>query len=236
MIQNRDAEFTSGGRTFRCRFVHDDAVEGPRPGVLVIPAFFGLRAFEIEQAERLAALGYAALAVDYYGDGAVAGSMEEAAAWMGDLMADRADFLARMEGALAALKSAPEVDEAACAAIGYCLGGKAVLDLARSGADFAAGVSLHGVYDPPPTARRKIKASLLMLHGWDDPLATPADVNALAEELTETCEDWSLFAFGATGHAFTNPENAASGGMGYVQTSADRSWATLTAFLKERIG
>lgn len=236
MLKTTDLAHDVAGRTYRCRLVQDDAAPGPRPGVLVIPAFMGLRDFEIEQAERLAAAGYQALAVDYYGDGAVAADREEAAAWMGALMTDRADFLARMAGALAALRAAPGVDGARMAAIGYCLGGKAVLDLARSGADLAAAVSLHGVYDPPPMARRKMTASVLLLHGWDDPLATPKDVLALAEELDETCDDWTLTAFGATGHAFTNPATPNDGSMGYVAAAADRSWAAMTAFLAEKIG
>ncbi|MEO0363520.1 MAG: dienelactone hydrolase family protein, partial [Pseudomonadota bacterium] len=172
-----------------------------------------------------------------YGDGETTEEMEVASGWMGALMQDRADFLARFEGALAALKAAPEVDEDRTAAIGYCLGGKAVLDLARSGADVAAVVSLHGVYDPPPGARGPMKASVLLLHGWDDPLATPKDVEAIAAELTETCEDWSLLAFGGTGHAYTNPANApAANGMGYVKASADRSWEAMTRFLEEKLG
>lgn len=207
---------------------------GPWPGVLVAPAFGGLSDFERDTADRLAGMGYAALCVDYYGGGARAADRDEASGWMGALMADRPEFARRMQGALAALGALPQVDAARLGAMGFCLGGKGVLDLARSGAAFRAGVSLHGIFDAPPEGSQPMQAALLVLHGWDDPLAPPEAVTALAAELTAHCPDWQIQAFGHTGHAFTNPA-AQAPGMGYSAPAAARSWAALDRFFAEHL-
>ncbi|NIZ11663.1 dienelactone hydrolase family protein [Pseudooceanicola sp. HF7] len=209
---------------------------GPVPGVLVAHAFGGIGDFERRQADRLARQGYAALALDYYGNGWQAGSREEAAERMAELNADRPLLLQRMQAALKALARLREVDETRLGAMGFCFGGKAVLDLARSGAAFQAGASLHGVYDAPPSGSQDMQAALLVLHGWDDPLAPPQAVTALAEELTLHCPDWQILGFGHTGHAFTNPAvSAAAPGFGYSETAAPRAFAALDRFLAEKL-
>lgn len=209
--------------------------DGPFPGVLVTPAFSGLSDMERGHADRLAAMGYAALGVDYYGQGALARSREEAAAFMAVLNGDRPLLAARMQAALTALKGLEMVDAARCGAIGFCFGGKAVLDLARAGADFRAGVSLHGVYDAPPAGSADMKAALLILDGWDDPLDPPEVKVALAKELTAHCPDWQFLAFGHTGHAFTNP-GANAPGMGFSQSANNRAWAAMGRFFEETMG
>ncbi|MGE6742725.1 dienelactone hydrolase family protein [Allorhizobium pseudoryzae] len=207
-----------------------------RPAVLIAPAFGGLGTFEMERAAELAELGYVAFAIDYYGDGRRATSEQDAFAWMGELNADRPRLARRMQRALAEAKALSMVDAARIAVMGYCFGGKAVLDLARSGADFQAAIVFHGVYDAPGLDQVPIKPSVLVLHGWDDPLAKPEDLAALARELTTACEDWQLVGFGKTGHAFTNP-NARSpeAGMAYSEKASRRSWQYLLQFLAERL-
>lgn len=208
---------------------------GAVPGVLVAPAFGGLGPLERAAADRLAAMGYAALGVDFYGHGKRAADREEASRLMAVLNGDRPLLAARMQAALEALAGVERVDAGRLGAIGFCFGGKAVLDLARSGADFRAGVSLHGVYDAPPAGSRTMKAALLVLHGWDDPLCPPEATVGLAQELTEHCADWQMLSFGHTGHAFTNPE-ANAPGMGYSESANARSWAALERFFGETLG
>ncbi len=226
--------YSNGETEFIGRLVWDPAHGDSQPGVLIAPAFGGLGPYEIARAEELAALGYAVLAVDYYGDGKRAGSTEEAFALMGQLNDDRPLLTRRMNCALDALGSLPMVN-GRLGAMGYCFGGKCVLDLARSGAGLQAAVSIHGVYDPPAEIH-DIKPSVLILHGWDDPLAKPDDLLALTGELTHHCQDWQVLAFGHTGHAFTNPAaQAPEQGMFYSPRAADRSWESLTRFLSERL-
>lgn len=207
---------------------------GPHPGVLVIPAFRGLGPQEKAVAERLAGLGYAALGVDYYGGGKLAADTDEAMDWMSGIQSDRPRFAARLKAALDALGALDEVDATRLAAVGYCLGGKGVLDLARSGADFRAGISFHGVYDAPPEGSVEMKAALLILHGWDDPLCPPDATVALAEELTAHCADWQILAFGHTGHGFTSP-SANAPGKAYSESASTRGWAAMESLLSEKL-
>jgi dienelactone hydrolase len=133
------------------------------------------------------------------------------------------------------VKSQPSVDPQRVAAMGFCFGGLCALDLARSGADVRGVVSFHGMLKPnglPPAQR--IQARILMMHGYDDPMAPPEDVLAIAKEFTQAGADWQLHAYGHTVHAFTNPEaKNAAGGMAYNERADRRSWHTLLQFLEE---
>jgi len=210
--------------------------DAPCPGVLVAPAFGGLGPLERGTCDRLAALGYVALGVDYYSGGRHTTDRAEAAQWMTALQGDRALLADRMRGALAALAGLDRVAGRKLGAMGYGFGGKAVLDLARSGAEFAAGVTLHGVYDAPPSGSVAMKAALLICDGWDDSLCPPEVKVALAAELSEHCPDWQMLAFGHTGHAFTNPKAAPNKGFGYSEAAEARSWRALTGFFEEMLG
>lgn len=215
----------------------DSSLTGPRPGVLVAHAFGGQGTFDTEKAEDLARLGYVAIAIDMYGQGRRAGSPAEASALMHELTDNRPIVAERMQMWLAVLAELPDVDADRIGAIGFCFGGKSVLDLARVGANLRAVASFHGVLDAPEIAATgPIPASILVLHGWDDPLATPAQFCDLGAELTARGADWQMLAFGGTGHAFTNPAaNAPDDGMLYDPRSNARAWAAMETFLNERL-
>lgn len=216
-------------------FAYDDALPGPRPGVLIAHTWAGRDEFVENKARRLAELGYAAFALDMYGEGRVGSGPEECAQLMGGLMSDRRQLQARIHAALAALRQQPEVDPGRIAAMGFCFGGLCVLDLARSGAELRGVVSFHGLFTPPePPPLKPIKAKVLVLHGNDDPMATPEQAVALGRELTEQGADWQIHLYGNTMHAFTNPR-ANDPGFGTVyQPLADRrSWRALMDFLGE---
>jgi dienelactone hydrolase len=91
------------------------------------------------------------------------------------------------------------------AALGYCFGGLCALDLARANPPELKGViSVHGVLTPPnPGEPAPIDASILILHGWEDPVAPPEDVLSLARELPRAGADWQIHAYGHARHAFT---------------------------------
>lgn len=180
----------------------------PRPGVLIAPAFGGVSQFDRDYANWIAELGYVGVAMDYYGDGTRVESVEEASALMATLNADRPLLRDRMIGALRAAEADIRIDKTRVAAMGFCFGGKAVLDMARSGETFAAGISLHGVLDRPNFETVKMNTALLLLHGWDDPLGPPELVAQAQAELDQYCDIWSLHGFGKTGHSFTNPKSS----------------------------
>ncbi len=216
----------------------DDALPGQRPGVAIAHTWAGRGEFEEQRARELAEEGYAVLALDVYGKGLRGSSAEENSALMAPLQADRALLQARLAAGLAALAAQPECDGSRLAAVGYCFGGLGVLDLARMGAPVRSVVSIHGLFHPPGnTAGRPISASVLCLHGYDDPMATPEALLALATELTGAGADWQVHAYGNTVHGFTNPK-ANNPGMGtvYSPQAAARAWRSLCNFLEETLG
>jgi dienelactone hydrolase len=232
-LTREEFRYEAGEKTCIGTLSFDDSWDTPRPAVMIAPSFRGISDLDRDWADHYVALWYVGVAIDYYGDGTSVQTMEEASALMAVVNNDRPLFLRRMEGALAAVSADARVDDTRIAALGFCLGGKAVLDLARSGAKLAATVPIHGVLDAPPAGSVRMNTTVMLLHGWDDPLATPAQLEACAQELTEHCDDWQVLGFGNTGHAFTNP-GAAGAGMGFSQTANDRSKAIISALLAEK--
>ncbi|PZU08455.1 MAG: carboxymethylenebutenolidase [Sphingobium sp.] len=226
---------TIDGAPFENVAVFDDASTGPLPGVLLFPNVLGTKEADFAYAERVAALGYAVLVADVYGQGKRTGRDDpDMGRYMSELNADRALMRDRVVAALGWLKALPAADAGRTAAIGFCFGGKCVLDLARSGAEFAGGVSFHGVYDAPPFPHGSIAAKLLICHGWDDPIAPPEATVALARELTGAGCDWQIHAYGHTGHAFTDqavhmPEK----GLAYSPDADRRSFRAMADFLSD---
>lgn len=234
-VKLREIEYTHGGKTFEGVLAVDDAQSGGRPAVLVAHAWAGRSDFEVNKAKALAELGYAGFAIDLYGKGVLGASVEENQSLMQPFIDDRAHLQKRLIQIIEVVKQQPEVDASNIAAIGFCFGGLCVLDIARTGADLKGVVSFHGLLGAPGnTTKNKIKAKVLALHGWDDPMAPPDDVEALGKELSTQGADWQLHAYGGTMHAFTNP-NANDPGFGTVYNAqADaRSWIAMKSFLAE---
>lgn len=215
----------------------DDALEGPRPAVLVVPNILGQKEADNQKAEALAALGYVALAADLFGQGKrKTFQSDNVAEYMNELNADRALLRDRLDAALAALKALSQADGDKAAAIGFCFGGKCVLDMARAGLDVRGIVSFHGVYDRPDYANvAPIAAKLLVCHGWEDPLCPPDATVALAQELTESGADWQLHAYGHAGHAFTDIDRKGGDNpaVAYEPRADRRSWQAMRNFLEE---
>lgn len=205
------------------------------PGVLVAHDWTGRNAMAERVAGELAQHGYVGLALDMYGEGRTGASIEDKAALMAPLAKDRELLMGRMNAALDALRGLARVDGSRTAAIGFCFGGKCVLDLARSGADVGAVVSFHGLLDPPPDALCKpIRARVLALHGHRDPMVPPEVVTAFEQQLEASKADWELHVYGHAVHAFTNPAaNDASFGTVYDERVARRAFAAMHGLFDE---
>jgi dienelactone hydrolase len=214
---------------------YDDEVKGKRPGVLVVHEWWGLNDFARKAAERVAKLGYVALAADMYGKGKVTQKPEEAGAWAGQikgtpLMRERA------KAGLAVLAKQEQVDPRRLAAMGFCFGGTTVLELAYSGAEVRGVVSFHGgLTAPKPDDLKNIKASILALHGADDPLVKPEDITAFQEGMRQAKADWQMILFGGAVHSFTNPEATGLNipGVAYDARTANRAFQYMELFFKE---
>ena len=175
--------------------------------------------------------------LDVYGKDITGTTTEENAALMQPFMDDRGLLRDRLLAGYETLKAHPQTDADRIAVIGYCFGGLCALDLARSGTSLCGAVSFHGLLMPSGLPSETVKARVLALHGWDDPMAAPAAVNSLAEEMSAMGADWQLHAYGNTMHAFTNPAaNDPARGTVYDATADRRSWRAMTNFFEELFG
>ncbi|GGB39474.1 dienelactone hydrolase [Sphingomonas metalli] len=238
-IERQTVTYDGPGGPFAGVAAWDVAVDGRRPGVLVIPNILGQKEADNHVAERLAGLGYAALACDLFGQGKrTERGRPDTSRYMDELNADRGLLRDRLAASLAALRALPVVDGERCAAIGFCFGGKAALDMARAGLAVRGVVSLHGLYDAPPyDDMTPIATKILVCHGWEDRLAPPEAVVRLGQELTKAGADWQLLAHGHAGHAFTDRELPKTPeGFGYDPNADRRSWEAVVRFLGEVLG
>src|SRR5262245_47789317 len=199
-IEYRDGEALLEG--FLC---YDESQPGPRPAVLINHAWGGRDEFVERKARRLAWQGYACFAADNFGKGKRGTTNEECSALMTPFMKDRRMLLKRLRAGLATLQAMPIVDARRVAVMGFCFGGLCALDLARADSEIRGAVSFHGLLKPSGLTEPKVRARVLMLHGYDDPMDQPEDVLAVEKEFTAAGADRQLQAYGKYEHAFHNP-------------------------------
>jgi dienelactone hydrolase len=202
-------------------------------GILIFHAWRGRDDFVCEKAKWLASLGYIGIALDLYGKGVLGNSVEENGKLMQPLIEDRKFLLSRMEEGLKVGAAHPLVEKGKMSAIGFCFGGLCALDLARSGAPLQGVVSFHGLLNSPGYPI-KPQAKILVLHGHDDPMVPPKEVEAFEKEMTEAKVDWQVHVYGNTTHAFTNPmANDPKLGTIYSEAAEKRALHAMVDFFKE---
>ncbi len=231
-IKTSTVPYEHAGDSLNGFLAWDDAAGEPRPLVLVSHAWGGQTDQEREIAKYIAGLGYTAFALDLFGR--TGKDRDENRALMTPFLEDRAKLQSRMTASLEVARAQAPAAHAA-AAIGFCFGGLCVLDLARIGTDLRGVVSFHGLFHKPDVGKAEtIPAKVLILHGWDDPMAPPESVLSITEEMTAAKADWRLHAFGHTMHAFTNPAaNDPDFGTVYNERAANLSWKAMEDFLTE---
>ncbi|MGQ7819364.1 dienelactone hydrolase family protein [Metapseudomonas furukawaii] len=223
---------------------YDDALAGKRPGVVVVHEWWGLNDYAKRRARDLAALGYSALAIDMYGDGKNTEHPADAQAFMQAALASAPAAKARFLAGLELLKAQPQTDPDRLAAIGYCFGGKVVLDMARQGVPLAAVVSFHGALaTTTPATPGSVKAKVLVEHGGKDSLVPASAVNAFKAEFDQAKADYRVVIQPNAKHSFTNPDadrlsHAGHGDekgpdLGYSQVADENAWADMQALFKE---
>ena len=215
-------------------YLADGSGGRPSPAILVAHEGGGLSRHTKEKALRLAGLGYIAFALDFYGEEAP--DLERAKELGQALRRDPARFRGRISAGFDVLLGQPHVDRSRVAAIGYCMGGAAVVDLARTGAPLACVVGFHSGFVPGTAEEnRAIKGRLLLCHGEADPVVTAVQRDPFLAGMKEAGVDWQLHLYGGVGHSFTNPDIDAWNlpGFAYDARADARSWRAMLDLFAE---
>ena len=200
------------------------------PFVLLIHDWDGLTDYEVKRANMLAELGYAVFALDLFGAGVRPTEVKDKRQHTGELYKDREKMRALMKGALDTAKNKGAIIENAVA-VGYCFGGAAVLELARSGADLKGFATFHGGLKTPEGQNyTKTRGKILIMHGSADTAITLDQFSDLAKELESAGVAHEMITYGGAQHAFT-----VFGGDRYQETADKKSWKRFTEFLAETL-
>lgn len=228
--------WTYGGTEFSGFLVYDDASQPQRPGLVMVPNWRGVNESAVDKAKAVAAEGYVVLVADMYGKDVRPTNNEEAGAAARAVSSDREVMRGRVNAALDTLRAQAgkvPLDAAKIGAFGFCFGGTTVLELARSGADIAGVVSLHGgLGTPMPAQQDTLKASVLVLNGADDKSVPPEQRMAFEEEMRQAGADWYLVDFGNAVHCFAEADAGTdpSSNCRYHAPSAKRAYRVMHAF------
>jgi dienelactone hydrolase len=234
----REVDYTIDGKAYRGMLVYDDAAKDPRPGILMVPNWLGVTENAARKAAIVAGREYVVLVADVYGADVRPKDPKEAGAVAGALRKDPAELRKRTNAALEVLRTQGgnvKVDPSRMAAVGFCFGGSAVLELARSGTPLNGVVSLHGGLDTPSPAKEgQIRTAVLALNGADDPAVPREQVKAFQDEMRAAKVDWQLVDYGGAVHSFTDPTANVPGRNEYHPVVAKRAYIALHGFLSER--
>ncbi|NQX93694.1 MAG: dienelactone hydrolase family protein [Erythrobacter sp.] len=205
----------------------------PRAAITVYPTFMNSTPAVEAKALRLVEAGYAVMIADFFGPGAPS-NVDEAFTALGNLTSDPAAMRERFRASLATTKSlAPDVPQLA---IGFCLGGKAVLEMARDGQDLVAVASFHGLLETANPASDPIKARVLVCHGDADPMVPRTHVMAFWEEMDAVKADWHFHSYSGVDHGFTSPKGFDGQPNPAYNASADRqSWRSMMDLFDEAL-
>jgi len=218
---------------------YDDEIADARPGIIIVHEWWGLNDYIVRRAHMLAELGYAALAIDMYGGGAIAQDTDQAGALMTGVLNDMATGTAALKAGYELLLTQPGVDPERTAAMGYCFGGAMALHMARIGLPLSAVASFHGALGSFHTAEPgSIQAKILVCHGAADSMVTMDDLEGFKQEMEAAQADYEVLLLADAKHGFSNPQadvNAEKYGidLGYQQSADDKSWEALQALLKQ---
>lgn len=235
-LHTETVEYMQGDTVLEGYIAYDDSLQGAVPGVLIVHEWTGIGPYVKRRTEEIAGLGYVGFAADIYGKDVRPKDGQEAALQAGIYRADRQLMRERAKAGLEALKNHRLVDKKHIAVMGYCFGGGVALELARSGADIAGVVSFHGNLDTPhPNDAKNIKAKILVCHGADDQVVTPAQASAFEDEMRAAGVDWQMIIYGNAAHSFTNPGSGTdpSARAAYNEKADKRSWEAMKEFYKE---
>jgi len=240
-IKTREIHYTAKDGSNLIGYFAAPVSETPVAGGIVAPEWWGRTEYTLQRARELAEHGYAALAIDMYGDKKVTDQASQANEWMTQTFQDADTIVTRASAGLETLAQQAEVNPEQLAAIGFCYGGKVVLDLARSGADLKAVASFHGTLSPKtPAEQGKIQAEILVLHGEQDSMVTLDDVAKFKAEMDHADVNYEVIILENAKHGFSNPladERAKANGvdLGYNPQAEQQSLNAMYGLLERTL-
>ena len=224
------------GREFASYLAYDPAREGTRPGLIVLPEWWGLNDYLRRRARELAGLGFVAMATDVYGDGREAADSGEAGTLMNGLFTDVAALGERLKAAYETLRAHPLVDPDRIGAMGYCLGGALSLHMGRIGLPLRGVASFHGALRAAHQAKKgEFKPAVLICHGEADGMVPAEDQAAFHKEMEDLGADYEFHSYPGAKHGFTNPEATDKGKkynlpLAYDERTDRQSWEDMKTF------
>lgn len=211
------------------------------PGVLVSPEWWGRNEYTEQRARELATQGYAALAIDMYGEKKSTTDATQASEWMMETFKAPNIIVDRANAALHTLAQLPEVQSNRLAAIGFCYGGKVALDLARSGAPLRAVITFHANLSAQQSISiGQIQAEILVLHGELDTMVSLDDVATFKSEMSKAQVEHEVIIFENAKHGFSNllaDERAKANGvdLGYQKEAEQQGLAAMYQLLQKQL-
>lgn len=206
------------------------------PGVLVVHEWWGHNEHARSKAVKLAEMGYAALAVDMYGDGTQAGHPEDAQKFAMSVMGNLETAQARFDKAYETLSQSEGVNADHIAAIGYCFGGSVVLTMANLGKPLAGVVAFHGGLQLPAQPTESVTAEYLVLNGAADPFVKEEDITNFKKSMDDAGLNYEFINYEGAVHAYTNPGADSLGEkfglpLAYQAKADSASWSEMQGFL-----
>ena len=208
---------------------------------MVVHTAVGLQeAFMEYTLEKVASIGCVAFGADMYGAGRALWEKDEIKRAGEPLRANRSRMVRRALSAYETMRLLPEVDARRAASIGFCFGGIAVLDLARSGTaapSLCATFSVHGILDSPDLSEAyggssgAVTGRVVVFHGEDDPFISAEQLADFQRNMKMRAADWEMVRFSGTRHAFTRPEKTldvdAAAGLQFNEAASLQAWDTI---------
>lgn len=235
IIKTEDLSYGINGVTHRSFAAYKTNAEGPLPVVFVLPEWWGLNDYVKNRAKQLAELGYYAVAVDYYGDGKVVETPEEAQKLSSHFYKIPIDARRMFDAAKNKVIIAENADHKRMAIVGYCFGGAQALNMGRTYNDFKGVVSFHGNLTTGIRAKNS-KVKYLVLNGAADTFVPEEEIAAFKREMDSAKTDYKFINYPGALHAFTNPNSTATGKkfnmpIAYDKDADEKSWNEMKVFL-----
>ncbi len=207
-IQEEAVTYKDGDTVLKGFIVYDDASQAKRPGIIVVPEWWGVNKHMRDEARRYAGEGYTAFIADIYGDGKTADNPKDAGALVGFMKKNPALMQSRFDAAKDTLSKNATVDASRIGAAGYSFGGSVVLDAVRADADLKGAVVFYSmlVASASPAQAGMVKSKVLVLNGGADPMIKPDSIDAFNKEMSEAKVDYRYVSYPGAMHAYTNPE------------------------------